>query len=59
MGPVMADVLPDAWRAAGQRGVQRLIDAAKASRTHGMRIRWVWFDVLPGTPDAPGRRESG
>ncbi len=53
VGSVLADVLPEAWRRAGQPGVQRLINESKANPVSGMRIRWVWFDVVPGGPDAP------
>ena len=53
VGSVLANVLPEAWRRAGQPGVQRLINESKANPVSGMRIRWVWFDVVPGGPDAP------
>jgi two-component system, NtrC family, sensor kinase len=53
VGHAMEQILADAYRNDGPGGVQRLISSATARETDQMRIRWVWFDSRPGSPDSP------
>jgi two-component system, NtrC family, sensor kinase len=53
VGRLMENALADAWRRAGQQEIHRLISDAAPVQASRMRIRWVWFDTQPGSPDAP------
>ncbi len=52
IGAALEEPVVEVWREAGSRGVSDFLGQAGQSR-QTMRIRWVWFDARPGSPDCP------
>lgn len=40
----MSELLVDAWRTSGSRGVARLLREGGPTRNLGINVRWVWFE---------------
>ena len=56
LGPPMQAVLIDAWRNAGERGLEQTIhdvEQVQQGQHFELHIRWVWFNRRAGEPEAP------
>jgi two-component system, NtrC family, sensor kinase len=51
LGATMQELLTDSWQRAGPQCVEMLRKVS--GQAQQMRIRWVWFDSQPGSPDSP------
>lgn len=52
LGHVLSNVIADTWKAEGMLGAQKMIDDVNLAE-QSMRIRLVWLDAEPDSPDAP------
>ncbi len=53
VGPAMESMLVEAWSSRGLQGVQKLVEKVATKQGQQFRVRWVWFDAQPGSPDRP------